>query len=355
MNKTVLIAKIFCISFWSFLLQCSVKDNTPAIARTIFQGQMPQAEVDKNGIVHLVFGNGDSIFYSWSENEDNSFNKTELIAVLPGLAAAHMRGPQIAITTEGPVVLACNQSGNIYSYARTGEKRWASAVRVNDVDTVAKENLVSLTADNKKLLAVWLDLRNGHNQLEGARSEDAGKTWLNNQLIYKSPDTTICECCKPSVVMRNGKTVVMFRNWLSGNRDLYIAESRDKGLSFSDAQKLGQGSWALNGCPMDGGALDLTRDNKIKTVWNRKGKIYASEPGMAETEIGQGRGCTLTIAGSKTIYSWAENGEIVCLLPLGEKKKIGKGNSPIIKALSDSAILCIWQNEKEIIFCKFGI
>jgi len=355
MNKAGILIRTFYIAFLSFPLQCINKNKISTSSQFIFRGQMPAAEVDKNGLFHLVFGRGDSIFYSYSENDINSFSKTELIEVLPGLAAAHMRGPQIAITSDGPVVIACNQAGNIYSYSRTGENNWRSSIRVNDKDTVAKENLIALAADKKNLIAVWLDLRNGQNQLEGSRSEDGGRTWLNNQLIYKSPDSTICECCKPSVVIKNGKIAVMFRNWLNGNRDLYLAESNDNGLSFSDAQKLGHGSWALNGCPMDGGSLDISGDNKIKTVWNRKGKIYASEKDAAETKIGEGRGCTLTIAGSKTIYSWVENGAVVCLLPSGEKKSIGKGSSPIIKALNDKEILCVWQNEKEIFCSKFSI
>jgi Neuraminidase (sialidase) len=95
-------------------------------------------------------------------------------------------------------------------------------------------------------------LRDKHNKIFGAKSTDGGKTWGKNIMIYASPDTTVCECCKPSVVMKGNNIYVMFRNWLNGNRDLHIIQSTDIGLNFGQAQKLGAGSWTLNGCPMDG-------------------------------------------------------------------------------------------------------
>lgn len=347
--------RFFYFSVLVFLLQCGEKDTKQSLLKVTFEGQMPAAEIASDGKIHLVFGRTDSIFYTSSENNAQGFNDEELIAVLPGLAASHMRGPQIAITDEGPVVIASNQAGNIFSYTRIQEDKWSVALRVNDVDTVAKENLISLAADKKNLVAVWLDLREGYNQIEGARSEDGGRTWMKNQLIYKSPDSTVCECCKPSVVIKNATVGVMFRNWLDGNRDLYLIESQNKGLNFSQAQKLGTGNWALNGCPMDGGSLAFDGGNNYKTVWNRKGKIYACEPGRIEHEIGEGRGCTLTVAGNKTVYSWVEKGDVICLLPSGEKKNLGKGAGSILKALNDRQVLCIWENEKVINYAKFSI
>ena len=86
-------------------------------------------------------------------------------------------------------------------------------------------------------------------------------------MIYSSPDTTVCECCKPSVAMKGNKVYVMFRNWLNGNRDLHIIQSNDGGINFGKAQKLGEGSWKLKGCPMDGGGVIINTDNSILTVF----------------------------------------------------------------------------------------
>jgi hypothetical protein len=59
-------------------------------------------------------------------------------------------------------------------------ERGSLSGRVNDVDTTAKENLMALSADGDNAFAVWLDLRDKHNKLFGAKSIDGGKTWSKN-------------------------------------------------------------------------------------------------------------------------------------------------------------------------------
>lgn len=168
-------------------------------------------------------------------------------------------------------------------------------------------------------------------------------------LVYKSPDSTVCECCKPSVAMQGSNVYVMFRNWLNGNRDLYLIQSNDNGKTFGNAQKLGAGSWQLNGCPMDGGGLAIAKDGTPQTVWRRQNKIYADVPGTAEKEIGEGKGCSIEIANGKNIYAWSDNnGNIVCLFPNGSQRMLGKGILPVMKAVTDDEVICVWQNEREI-------
>ena len=140
----------------------------------------------------------------------------------------------------------------------------------------------------------------------------------------------------------------MFRNWLLGNRDLYLIQSTDAGNTFGQAKKLGNGSWELNGCPMDGGGLAVNKNDEIQTVWRRKGKVYAAMPGMPEKEIGEGRGCTVETVNGKNVYAWTENGEVILIKPQGERKVLGKGMLPVLKALNDEHIICVWENEKEI-------
>ena len=216
------------------------------------------------------------------------------------------------------------------------------------MDTVARENLMALAADGETGFAVWLDLRNKHNQIFGAKTTDGGKTWSKNILVYASPDTTVCECCKPSVAVHNGHVYVMFRNWLHGNRDLYLVQSADAGATFGDAQKLGNGSWALKGCPMDGGGLTTTESGVPATVWNRKGEIFSCQPGKEEKLLGQGKKCTIATIENKTIYAWVQDGAVVLLKPSGDKVMLGKGMLPVIRAVDKDHAICMWENEKKI-------
>jgi hypothetical protein len=331
------------------LLACNGKKTIPRTDFVIASGQMPNLAKDKSGAIHLVYGLGDSIMYTYSSDNGNSFSSPSLISILPGLAASHTRGPQIASTNRGLSVIACNDAGDIFSYNKSGSGNWTQTAKVNDMDTVAKEGLMALSADGENAFAVWLDLRgNKKNKIYGANSNDGGKTWSKNLMVYTSPDTTVCECCKPSVAMKGNNVYVMFRNWLDSNRDLYLIQSSNGGASFGQAQKLGTGSWKLNGCPMDGGGLAISHNGKVQTIWKREGKIFTAMPGVPEIKIGEGRGCTIETIDNKNIYAWAEKENVVFIKPDGEKKVLGKGSQPTIKALDKNHVICVWENEKQI-------
>ncbi|MEO5649688.1 MAG: hypothetical protein ABIR03_07165 [Ginsengibacter sp.] len=331
------------------LVSCNEKKAVSKTDFVIANGQMPNITKDKRGDLHLVYGVGDSIMYVSSSENGHSFSSPSLISVLPGLAASHTRGPQIAATDNGLIVIACNNSGDIFSYNKSGSGNWMQKVTVNDVDTVAKEGLMALSADGENAFAVWLDLReNKKNKIYGAHSNDGGKTWSKNLMVYTSPDTTVCDCCKPSVAMKGNNVYVMFRNWLDGNRDLYLISSSNGGTSFGQAQKLGTGNWKLNACPMDGGGLAINKNGEVQTIWKREGNIFTAIPGVPEIKIGQGRGCTIEIMGDHNIYAWTEKENVVFIKSDGEKKVLGKGSQPVIKALDKNHVICVWEHEKQI-------
>ncbi|MES1220094.1 MAG: sialidase family protein [Bacteroidota bacterium] len=344
--KTNFFAALLLLGF--FVESCSDKNTANGSSLIIGSGQMPDIASDGNSNFHVVYGSGDSIMYSSSVNDGKAFSSPALVAVLPYLAASHMRGPQIAFGKNGITIIAVNKWGDIFSCNKDASGKWNSPVKVNDVDSVAKEGLMDLNSEDQHLFAVWLDLRNKYNQIYGAASTDGGKTWSKNKLVYASPDTTVCECCKPSVAVRDKKVYVMFRNWLKGNRDLYLIESTDNGETFGEAKKLGNDSWALNGCPMDGGGLAINDNGSPETVWLRKNTIYTCEPGEPESVIGEGRSCTMESVNGKNIYAWTENGEVVVLNPQHEKRVLGKGSMPVIRSIGNDEILCVWENEKKI-------
>jgi hypothetical protein len=314
----------------------------------IAKGKMPNVAKDKSNNIHIVYGTGDSIMYVFS-SDGKVFTSPALVAVLPKLFAAAMRGPQIAAGVNGVVVTACTNNGNIFSYKKGNSGKWTKAVKVNDINEVAKEALMALSADGSNAYAVWLGVKGTKGQnVYGARSVDGGMTWSKNVLVYASPDSTVCECCKPSVAVAGNNVYVMFRNWLNQSRDLYLIKSSDGGRTFEQAQKLGKGSWKLNGCPMDGGGLVLNKNGVPETVWRREGKIFASTPGTSELEIGEGRSCSIESVNNKNFYAWTETGNIVVLSSGNKKVNMGKGSVPLIKALNDAQLLCVWENDNQI-------
>lgn len=343
MKRIVLLVPSICL-----LTFCSQKSKHPKENFIIANGQVPNLAVDNGNTIHLVYGYGDSLMYASSDHE-GTFSKPSLVAVLPKMFSFAMRGPQIAATEKGLVVTACTSVGDIFSFYKEDGKNWIQGNKVNDTDTTAKEGLTALSADGKNTFAVWLDLRdNKRNKIYGAQSRDGGKTWSKNIMVYTSPDTSVCECCKPSVAVKRNHVYVMFRNWLQGNRDLFLIQSNDGGNSFGNAQKLGNGNWKLDGCPMDGGGIAINKKGEIQTVWRREATLFAAVPGRPEKEIGEGKECTMAIIHDKNVYAWSENGEIVIMNAKGEKKILGEGSEPVLKALNNDQLICVWNNKKQI-------
>lgn len=186
-------------------------------------------------------------------------------------------------------------------------------------------------------------------------SKDEGKTWSISQLVYQSPDGSVCECCKPSIKSdEDGNIAVMFRNNINGSRDLHYTRSTDNGASFSVPQKLGSGTWKINGCPMDGGDFVNFGNNELITVWQREGTIYTANSDLSEQVIGVGR--SPSISGNLKSYSivYTNSDEVMAIHePMSMSEKIGNGTSAKVLSTED-AVIYIWVSDKGIEYKKFN-
>jgi hypothetical protein len=320
-------------------------------AEYTINGETPSLAVVGSKI-YMVFTLRDSIFCSYSTDKGKKFSVPKLVAILKGLVNIGGRGPQI-VSGKGQLLIAVpDASGNIYTYLKKKtESSWRKGARINDLADVAKEDFLSLGSNGDgHFFAIWLDVRIGKkNNIYGAQSIDAGKTWLKNQIIYKSPDGSVCDCCKPSVVMKDQQVIVMFRNNLNGNRDFYIIQSKDGGATFGTAQKLGEGSWKLNGCPMDGGGLMIDNNNAIRTIWQRQGNVFSCDPGKKEILISKGRQCAIAGINGAYYMAFISEGKLYCRKPDGKTIQLGSGeSSPKLVAIDKSRTLCVWEYDSKI-------
>ncbi|MEJ7644812.1 MAG: hypothetical protein WKF87_09465 [Chryseolinea sp.] len=316
----------------------------------IANGEQPQLAVAKTGEIKIVFGKGDQILYTVSKDQGNTFAEPVVIATVPQMHLGMTRGPQLAVSSDYSIVTAMDKMGNIHSFKlihKTG--KWEKVGILNDVDGSAPEGLMSISGDDKNnFYAVWLDLRE-HRKNNICFASFDGSKWSKNRFAYKSPESSVCECCKPSIAVEGNTVSIMFRNWLKGSRDLYLITSHDNGASFSAAQKLGIGTWPLHGCPMDGGGLTIdSSDNQIRTAWQRDGVVYYAEPGKPEERLGEGR----AVGMNGRIVSWEKGSDLFIKRIDEAEQKVGEGTALKIYEFGDNSTFAVWENADQIMVKK---
>jgi len=330
-------------------------------------GDLPAREpqmASSGSSVALAFGAGKAIYVSVSTDGGKSFPNPVKVAQSKILPLNRHRGPRIAISGNTIVVTAVGgtkEAANAHSHGLPSDgdlwawrsldsgKTWSAGIRINDVAGAPTEGLHSLAADGKgNLLAAWLDKRAQGTRLYASRSTDHGLTWSKNVVVYESPEGTICQCCHPSASFTpDGQMLVMFRNWLDGSRDMYLARSRD-GVHFSKPEKLGSGTWKLNACPMDGGGIAVTQD-RIVTAWRRENEIFLANPGEKEVDLGKGIDVSIAAAANGVYAVWTAPDGLRAALP-GKPPVLlaAKGTFPNVVGLPDGSALAAWEADGKI-------
>ena len=292
--------------------------------------QQPQVAVDAAGAIHVVYGIGDSVRYRRSTDGGHTFSEPVEAAVIPNLSLGMRRGPRIAATKSGICVTAIGgkqgkgRDGDVLAIrSADGGKSWSQPVQVNDVDDSAREGLHAMAAGpDGRLCSVWLDLRSRKTEIMAACSADGGRSWGSNVLVYRSPDGSVCECCHPSVTIdAAGRILILWRNSLAGSRDMYLASSSDGGRTFTDATKLGTGTWPLDACPMDGGAIAATANGKAAAVWRREKTVYLSIDGQTEERrLGLGEQPSIAASDKGLFIVWLkQRGDVAYFLTPSDK------------------------------------
>lgn len=321
-----------------------------------FAGVQPQLAAAGRRVA-LVFGEGETIYVAASRDGGRSFSPPVALPSQGRLALGRHRGPRIAIL-EGAIVVTAilaaeAGAGDLFAWRSTDDGRtWSAAARLNGVVASAREGLHGMGGAGKLVAAAWLDLRKPGTELRAAVSNDAGATWSEDRLAYASPSGTICQCCHPSVaVSTKGEIAVMFRNALDGSRDLYLTTSRDGGRSFASATRLGNGTWKLEGCPMDGGALAVDGRGMIGTVWRREKEVFFARPGQPEQLLGTGADPAIAVGrgGAWSVAFRSEDGVSLAGGKGSETRSLASGGqAPVILALDDGGWLAAWERDRRV-------
>lgn len=317
------------------------------------------------GKVAMVYGSPDAIWFAASSDNGATFGRPVKVADAGVLALGRHRGPRLTILKDSMLVTAVagaevSKAAHAHGLPDRGElfiwrstdngATWKKTGTINDRPAAAEEGLHAIAVDGRgNLFAAWLDHRGKGTELYGARSTDGGMTWGKNVRIYASPDGTICQCCDPSIAFdAAGKLHVMWRNVMAGSRDFYVMESSDF-THFGSPVKMGEGTWKIDACPMDGGGLAFDRQGLI-SVWRRESSIYMARPGAAETRLGEGKDVAVASGANGVWVAWATAQGIEVLAPGANATRhlADDGGFPAVLALGDASALVAWEADGAI-------
>lgn len=316
-------------------------------------GHQPQVAIAPSGEMLVTFGRDNTIFFTHSADGGKTFDAPSIVAKPKFTPIGMRRGPRIAATQNGVVIAAVagerggGKDGDVFVWRSIDDgSHWQRSNRLNFVASAAREGLIGIASDGQqRVFVVWLDDRSGGKEIYGALSTDGGQTFGDDMSIYRSPDGHVCECCHPSAVFSDdGNIYVMFRNWLDGDRDMYIARSRDDGRSFDgSAVKLGTDSWKINGCPMDGGGITLiSPDGQLMTAWQRAGSIFVDAPNEPERQIGTGQ--EPSIAGGYVAWTDDKSNLMFSSIEAGHPIQLANHAADPVLAAAGRHIACTWES-----------
>lgn len=307
----------------------------------------PRLALDGRGRVWLAHGEGSDVFVARSDDGGKTFAPAIKIATVPKLMLGMRRGPRLVVHEDRLTVTVIGEELIAFSSTDAG-KTWSEPATINDVPGSAREGLHDLAlSPTGELFVTWLDLRNGRTELWGASSAD-GRAWKANARIYASPEKTICECCHPSALFdARGALAVMWRNAIDGSRDMWMAVRAPGAAAFSPARKLGEGTWKIAGCPMDGGRLIALGDGKFGAVWQRNGEIFFSPPEGSELSLGPGKQPAIASVNGERVVVFQRGDDLMIARGDGSapSKRAGTARFPVIVATPDgrSAVLAYEQ------------
>jgi hypothetical protein len=264
------------------------------LVRTPNGGIQPQAAIDSQGVIHLVYLKGDpgaaDVYYIRQGPGKPEWSAPVRVNSVAGSAVAigTIRGAQIALGRHGRVHVVWNGS---MSMPGTNSSRGAPLfyTRMNDegIGFEPERNLMQFTFWLDGGASVAADAAGNvyvawHAQAPGgqgeasrrpwiARSMDDGHTFSREAVAYAEP-TGACGCCGARAFAdRHGSVYVLYRAATAGvDRDMMLLTSSDHGASFAGTRLH---PWKLNACPMSSESFAETTAG-VLAAWETRDQVY---------------------------------------------------------------------------------
>jgi hypothetical protein len=311
-------------------------DGKVTLLETPGGGIQPQAAIDPEGAINLMYFKGDpgkgDVFYVRAEPGQTRFSEPVRVNSQPGsaIATGTIRGAMIALGRGGRVHVAWNGSGEARPanpikgspvlYARSNPERTAFEPQRNLMQrTFWLDGGGSIAADREGNVYVgW------HAQSEGApegekgrrffvaRSKDDGATFAPEEPAL-ARETGACGCCGTRGLADSRGTVYFLYRAAADNvgRDMTLLTSRDGGHFEGTTLH----PWRLFACPMSSESL-AEGPTGVTAAWETDGRVFFSridpktlEPSRPVAPPGGGdrkHPAVAVNAEGETLLAWAE-------------------------------------------------
>ena len=257
-------------------------------------GIQPQAAIDADGLIHLLYFRGDpgagDLFYVHTTTGREGFSPPVRVNSQAGsaIAVGSIRGGQLALGKGGWVHVAWNGSmkalpknpfgGNPMLYARSDPGRAGFEPQRNLMRrTSALDGGGTVAADEEgNVYVAW------HARTEDAppgevgrrpwvaRSTDDGASFAPEEPAL-SDETGACGCCGTRALADGAALYLLYRAARDNvGRDMILLTSRGRGGHFRGETLH---PWRLDGCPMSLPAL-ARADRGVFAAWETKGQVY---------------------------------------------------------------------------------
>jgi hypothetical protein len=316
-------------------------ESAITVIRTPDGGIQPQAAVDSQGVVHLIYFKGEAdggdVFYVHRKPGETEFCRPTKVNSQSGsiTAMGTIRGAQLAVGKNGRVHVVWDGMGQGATRVLIGGKETAPLLytRGNASGTAfePERNLItyaagldggsSVAADLQgNVYAVWQAPQPGNTNGEAgravfvARSSDEGKTFERESVALSKP-TGACPCCgMRAFAERSGAVYILFRAATEHvDRDETLLVSPRPGAEFTIANAH---KWNANICPMSSAALTEANAG-VLAAWETGSQVYfakvnsktmkVSEPISPEGKANRKHPVAVANERGETLLVWTEN------------------------------------------------
>lgn len=259
MKSLILISGFFLCLLMATNGQTVVWDSPQQVAGSNYGNLHPRIRTDRAGNPVILWGKTSSQSVYFSRMSSGNFTApVTLNPVSQPAFTASWAGPDI--TSFGDTIYAVykhtpEDTNHIYlTHSYDAGFTFSTPVRVDFIaDSISRFPTVSTDQSGNPLVAFMkFDPGFINSRYVVSKSTDYGLSFSQDVLASGFSGGTVCDCCPASLINRNNKTLMLYRDNLNNVRTIWAGLSTDGGSNFLSGFEADPTGWVINACPATG-------------------------------------------------------------------------------------------------------